>query len=237
MVAITDKTKIHTLIAALTSQLSRIRILALAFVLAWGTLSNQSLAVDELPISTPVGHFEHAPPQLRETNHQWFELEHSLTFIDPNKKHWSAPQGTLTDGASIPSIFIPIIGEKADQSYLSAAIIHDAYCQKENKNNPVYQSEPWEQVHEMFYHAAVASGTPPLKARVMYAAIYLGGPRWQTPKRDISHVPKSRLIQELKWCIQLIEDRNATTEDVTNWMRSREENLRSGRIVKPSWAK
>ena len=164
-------------------------------------------------------------------------MEHSLTFIDHNKKRWSAPQGIVTDGASIPDIFIPIIGEKSDQSYLNAAIVHDAYCQKENKDNPVYQSEPWEQVHEMFYHAAVASGTPPLKARVMYAAIYLGGPRWQTPKRDLSQVPANRLIQELKWCIQLIEDRNATTEEVTSWMRSREDNLRSGRVVKPAWAK
>ncbi len=141
-----------------------------------------------------------------------------------------------TDGASIPGVFVPVIGNRLDSQHRDAAIVHDAYCSKDNEGTELYQTEPWEDVHRMFYEALLVNGTNPIKAKIMYAAVYLGGPRWNDPQRDITHVPEEDLQQELKWCIQLIEDRGASFEQVNDWMRKREPNLISGEIIKPKWA-
>ena len=58
----------------------------------------------------------------------------------------------------------------------------------------------------MFYDGLLASGTSPLKARIMYAAVYLGGPRWKgvrTPPRrqalrvkGVEVTPAGRVIED-----------------------------------------
>ncbi len=78
-----------------------------------------------------------------------------------------------TDGASIPKWAQPVIGEPFDRSYLKAAILHDHYCYKEN------HVRSWQQVHRMFFDALIDSGVKPVKARTMYYAVWLGGPRWK----------------------------------------------------------
>ena len=54
--------------------------------------------------------------------------------------------------------------------YRQASVLHDVACDR--------KIEPWEQVHEMFYWAMLASGVSSLKAKIMYAAVYHKGPRW-----------------------------------------------------------
>jgi hypothetical protein len=47
---------------------------------------------------------------------------------------------------------------------------HDHYCYKEN------HVRGWRQTHKAFYYALNTLGVPALKAKIMYAAVYLGGP-------------------------------------------------------------
>ena len=82
-----------------------------------------------------------------------------------------AESGT-TDGASIPKWAQNIIGIPYDQTYLKAAIIHDHYCYKEN------QVRPWRETHRMFYDAMIDLDVPKSKAKTMYYAVYLAGPKW-----------------------------------------------------------
>lgn len=109
-------------------------------------------------------------------------LKSDLTFIDAQKVRWRAGKweegaketvetGT-TDGASIPEWAQPVIGEPFREEYLKAAVIHDHYCYKEN------HVRSWRKTHKMFYDALVALQVPALKAKIMYAAVYLGGPKW-----------------------------------------------------------
>lgn len=77
-----------------------------------------------------------------------------------------------TDGASIPGWAQPIIGSPFDPSYLKAAIVHDHYCYKEN------HVRSWRETHRMFYDALVDLGVGVRKAKVMYFAVYFGGPHW-----------------------------------------------------------
>lgn len=99
-------------------------------------------------------------------------------FVDPDQKAWTAPKGLVTDGASIPRALWSIVGSPWTGLYRNAAVIHDAYCDS--------HSEPWQAVHRVFYRAMLANGVNPLQAKIMYAAVYRFGPRW-----DFTYAVKS----------------------------------------------
>ena len=110
-------------------------------------------------------------------------LKNDLTFTDPSALRWRAGRwhdgqpetvetGT-TDGASIPKWAQAIVGEPFDKQYLKAAVVHDHYCYKEN------HVRTWRQTHRMFYEALLALDVPFVKAKIMYSAVYAGGPKWQ----------------------------------------------------------
>jgi hypothetical protein len=74
------------------------------------------------------------------------------------------------DGASIPKFAWSIIGGPFEGKYRDASVIHDVAC--------VARSAPWEYVHLVFYYAMLASGVDKTTAKIMYAAVYHFGPRW-----------------------------------------------------------
>jgi hypothetical protein len=131
------------------------------------------------------GHFASAEIKLKILLHSNLkELEtRKLTFVDSNGIEWTAVKGTWTDGASVPRLLLPITDDRFQNEFLGAAIIHDAYCQDFNaKRCPAqFHKKPWRQVHRMFYEACIAGGTPVRKAKLMYAGVLLGGPRWDDP--------------------------------------------------------
>ena len=108
------------------------------------------------------------------------KLGSMLTYTSPNSKVWQtdvwssdkAKSGT-TDGATIPRWAQKIIGKPYDEAYLKAAIVHDHYCYKEN------HVRSWRETHRMFYDALIDLGIGILKAKTMYYAVYLRGPKWQ----------------------------------------------------------
>jgi hypothetical protein len=90
--------------------------------------------------------------------------------VDPKGKKWDAPKGVTVNGASIPQAFWSIIGGPWDGKYREASVIHDYYCDT--------RSEPWQDVHRTFYTAMRANGVEEVRAKMMYAAVYRFGPRW-----------------------------------------------------------
>lgn len=105
------------------------------------------------------------------------ELLRAFTFTDPSGTTWTAPSGAVVDGASIPQVFWSILGGPYEGEYRDASIVHDHEC--------FIRLRPWRDVHRMFHQACLAGGVRPLKARLMYAAVYLFGPRWTlTSKRS-----------------------------------------------------
>lgn len=113
----------------------------------------------------------------------FFPIASELEFVDGRNKKWVAPVRTLTDGASIPQIFVPIVGDPRDPNFVNAAAVHDAYCGVGNEAGPVYHAATWQEVHRMFYDTLVVGGTPEPKAQLMFAAVWLGGPRWYPNNR------------------------------------------------------
>jgi len=157
-----------------------------------------------------------------------FRTTKEIKYRDHDGKVWSAPKGTNSDGASIPDIFVDLLGGKKNDQFLFAAIIHDAYCGYENKDSIQYQRERWEDTHHMFYHACIDNGTPLLKASTMYAAVRMAGPRWSfngESFEDPSKVDKEVLMSEMEHCMHWIEEKGSTLklEELDKMINEREQ--------------
>lgn len=98
------------------------------------------------------------------------ELMEDVVFVDNAGVRWTAPKGSIIDGASIPRVFWFFIGSPFNGKYRRASVVHDVYC--------VTKSRPHQEVHQMFYEAARVDGAGRVKASAMLSAIKLGGPKW-----------------------------------------------------------
>lgn len=108
-------------------------------------------------------------------DHRRMQLTEDFQYIAPDDTTWDAPAGWIVDGASIPQWAWSIIGSPFEGAYRKASVIHDVACDRRER--------PWKAVHRAFYTAMLAAGTDPIKARIMYAAVYYGGPRWSSEYR------------------------------------------------------
>lgn len=121
---------------------------------------------------------------------QWLDdgrrmkLLSSLTYLDPQGERWIAPEGSIVDGASIPQFAWSVIGGPFEGKYRKASVIHDVAC--------VEKRRPWELVHETFYQGMRASGVSETTAKIMYAAVYHFGPRWQA-QYELTKVPQQEV--------------------------------------------
>lgn len=93
-----------------------------------------------------------------------------VTYTDKNGKEWTAEADDTVDGASIPKFFWRFIGSPFVGRYRRPSVIHDVYCDR--------KTEPYEEVHALFYEMMLAEGVPGIKAKIMYYAVRFGGPRW-----------------------------------------------------------
>lgn len=154
-------------------------------------------------------------------------VDEKLVFVDSMGVEWVAPKGTLTDGASVPRLALWLSDGRFESEFLKAAIIHDAYCQSENEERTPnqFKKRSWQNVHRMFYEACLAGGTSPLKARIMFAAVWLGGPRWDAQERSLDHVSEEKLKAEFDYCKKWISTTNPSVAEIEAWMTDREQAL------------
>jgi uncharacterized protein DUF1353 len=153
--------------------------------------------------------------------------DEKLTFVDSKGVKWIAPKGTWTDGATVPRLALWITDGRFQKEFLKAAIIHDAHCQKFNADRcpEQYRKKPWKDVHRMFYEACVAGKTSALKTKLMFAAVWWGGPRWDDPDSDLQIVPDDMLGVGYLGCKKWIEDNNPTLQSIESWMDNREPTI------------
>lgn len=177
-----------------------------------------------------------APVFVDDRSQALFPTKADLTFIDAQGDHWTAPAKTLTDGASIPAVLATVMGDRQSREYLLAAALHDAFCGVGNEDLATYHTRPWEDVHRMFYEALLVNGTAPRTARIMYAAVYLGGPRWNNPTRDLTSLSDEVLRQEFEWCLRWMEKVDPDPDQIDAWMESREKALQAGTQSEPDWS-
>jgi hypothetical protein len=158
------------------------------------------LSVIFLAASASFAHADSYGRYVGSVQTEWLEPDRKMrllapfSYIDPNGHEWRAPKGWVIDGASIPRFAWSIVGGPYDGKYRNASVIHDVACDE--------QAEPWEQVHETFYWAMLASEVEPWRAKLMYAAVYHFGPRWtrvvtvkDVPQDDLESAPEQALTE------------------------------------------
>ena len=106
-------------------------------------------------------------------------LVEPFRYVDPKGMFWDCPAGYRTDGASIPKLLWSFAGGPFSGRYRKAAIPHDVFC-----DNRV---RPWEDTHQMFWHAMLCAGVGEHNAALMYRAVYNHGPRWDAAGKDLVH--------------------------------------------------
>ncbi len=99
-------------------------------------------------------------------------LRETFRYIDSANRQWTAPAGSVVNGASIPAAFWSLIGGPFEGKYRNASVVHDVGCDE--------MTAPWEDVHWMFYEACRCAGVDEFKAKTMYYAVYHFGPRWES---------------------------------------------------------
>lgn len=97
-------------------------------------------------------------------------LLESVSFVDKKGATWTANKSDVIDGASIPRFFWRFIGSPFIGKYRRPSVIHDVECVK--------KSSPHKEVHALFYEMMLSEGVPKLKAKAMYSAVRMGGPKW-----------------------------------------------------------
>jgi len=147
------------------------------------------LLVSDVAIAQQTSYYGHFVGQLQlvaDGDGVRMRLMAPYKFIDSSGGVWLAPAGTFSDGASIPQVAKSFVGGSWDGQYRNAAVIHDVACNLRNR--------PWELVHLMFYHAMLASGVSSRTAKIMYAAVYHFGPRWEPNGRKYLPLPDKRVL-------------------------------------------
>lgn len=150
-------------------------LLALFSILSsYSSIAAQVPAIPGTTVATLVqpsaGHFVGVVKTLWNDDGRNMTLLEDFSYVDPEGVEWKAPKGLLTDGASIPREAWTIIGGPFEGPYRLAAVVHDAACNRKDRS--------WESVHEMFYQAMLTAHVDQVKAKIMYAAVYHFGPRW-----------------------------------------------------------
>jgi hypothetical protein len=120
------------------------------------------------------GEFTEGPDTTWLEDNRSMRLINDFKYVGPDAITWISPKGSIVDGASIPTLAWSIIGGPFEGAYRKASVIHDVACDQ--------RSRPWKAVHRAFYTGMLAAETDPLKAKIMYAAVYHFGPRWGVEK-------------------------------------------------------
>ncbi len=165
------------------------------------------------------------PVRLASRRAIFFPTAEPLVFVTRSGEPWIAPERTLTDGASIPPIFVPLVGNPDTPEFAVAAALHDAYCGIGNEQGDAWHAATWQRVHIMFHDALISGGTPDLKAKVMFAAVWLGGPRWDDPFRSLDGIAADKMQKVLADAIRYIDRTQPDLPELVLYLERREREL------------
>lgn len=124
----------------------------------------------DVPAGTDWGHFR-GQLRLELVGGREARLVTNFGYIDPHGTDWSAPRGSIVNGASIPQAFWSFVGGPWDGAYRQASVVHDVACET--------MQASWQDTHRMFYEACRCGGVDERTAKLMYWAVYHFGPRWE----------------------------------------------------------
>ena len=199
-------------------------LMLLGVALAVGCQPNEISENADTDLSSNCGYFEGDVVASWDNDGRRMTLREDFSYVDPHDRRWTAPAGSVVDGASIPAAFWTFIGGPFEGQYRKASVVHDVGCHEKTAR--------WEDVHRMFYEACVCGGVDLQTAKLLYYAVYHYGPRWEVVVETVveTHldaqgqpvvepVQRKRLeytnplpptTDEVQQVVELIEDENPT---------------------------
>lgn len=121
-----------------------------------------------------------------------------FSYVDRSYDVWTAPKGTVLDGASIPRPFWTLVGSPYRGKYRYASIVHDWEC--------IDRSKDWRSVHRMFHDACLCGGCTASHAKLLFYAVYHFGPRWGFEEAKVSRGSKDVTSSDVALVRRFIED-------------------------------
>src|SRR5438132_3492666 len=119
------------------------------------------------------GYYDGEPVTKWNPDGRTMTLLTELRYTDPQGVVWTAPIGSVVDGASIPRYLWSVMGGPFEGKYRNGSVLHDvAY---EQHNRPSWDCD------RMFYNAMRCSGVSVGEAKTMYYALYKFGRHWKVP--------------------------------------------------------
>lgn len=116
-----------------------------------------------------------------------YEVMENFSYKDKKGIVWTTTKGYKTNGASIPRLLWPVIGDPYGGGYIKSAVIHDQACDEKKRT--------WQDTHRVFFDAMLEEGVSPTRAYIMYAAVYRYGPKWELKTISFNKKPKFQMNQ------------------------------------------
>lgn len=104
------------------------------------------------------------------------KLTTAFWYRDPKGRQWDAPNGMLTDGASIPRALWTLVGSPFTGDYRRAALVHDHACREAEGDRGKRRA-----ADRMFYHACRTGGCSVRDATILYVGVRIGSLRGFVP--------------------------------------------------------
>jgi hypothetical protein len=147
------------------------------------------------------------------------ELDHKLRlledfrFRDEHGRLWLAPAGGVIDGTSLPRALRSTAELPPEAQFRKASVLHDYHSRA--------REEGWREVRRMLYSASLHEGLGPAEAKLVYAAVYAGGWRWE-PRTSSCYRSCHASAPMLVWQ----PDLNQTEfQPVVEWLRGADPTL------------
>jgi hypothetical protein len=126
-----------------------------------------------------------------------------FSFTDPASRVWSAPAGSIVDGASIPRALWTVVGSPYTGDYRRASIVHDVACDDAGSDKRKRRA-----ADRMFFHACRAGGCSIRESIILYLGVRIGAvaidvPAWQAA---VSFETAGARVQRTGEEVQLEED-------------------------------
>lgn len=172
-------------------------------------------ASSAFPQPSKLGNFPERPQTEWLDDGRRMVLLRDFVFVEPDGTKWVAKaahkppkDGDLViDGASIPPVFWSVIGGPYEGLYRNASIVHDAECVSPYKHR-------WQDVHRMLYRASLAGGTSNLTAKLIFAAVWHFGPRWQWKDESYSPRAMERVGDALRLVAYIVKNPDISLPDI-----------------------
>lgn len=139
------------------------------------------------------------------------KLFRDFFFKDPSSKKWTAPAGSVVNGASIPRALWVIVGSPYTGDYRRASVVHDVACGEAGGDKTKRRA-----ADRMFFHACRAGGCSIWQSTLLYLGVRIGAaakevPPWHAAIATDKSGPRIRRTDEE---LQLERDFQAVAEQV-----------------------